>query len=203
MRKFNAYEFYMLGTYLRELDHLKDDDTLADLILPLALIKDALQGLTESGQPVPTRVALEAAQDLARTVNHFLVQIRIDQLEGPYPTNIGTLGVKTLQSQLRKFETVFNAELASMETYWIEPKGIYSTIDLIEHAEHIFSKSVTAQLDDGTRQDINEAGRCIAFDLPTATAFHVWRAVERELRIYYEAWTGRMPNRKGMDAILK
>ena len=48
-----------------------------------------------------------------------------------------------------------------------------------------------------------ESGRCLAFDLATATAFHVWRAVERELRIYYGKWTSKTAGRKAWATILQ
>jgi len=37
---------------------------------------------------------------------------------------------------------------------------------------------------------LKEAGRCLAFDLPTACAFHICRATEALMLTYYEALTG-------------
>jgi hypothetical protein len=41
--------------------------------------------------------------------------------------------------------------------------------------------------------DANQAGRCIAFDLPTAAAFHMHRVNEEVLRIYYDTVTNNKP----------
>jgi len=39
--------------------------------------------------------------------------------------------------------------------------------------------------------DITEAGKCLAFRVPTAAAFHLSRAIETGMNQYYEALTGK------------
>jgi hypothetical protein len=60
-------------------------------------------------------------------------------------------------------------------------KGIYNTADLIARAELALGDSL-AVIDDGTQKDFSQPGPCLAFDLPTAAAFHFTRAVESVLR---------------------
>ena len=70
------------------------------------------------------------------------------------------------------------AECDSLATYAISQKGAYSTPDLIEHAENMIPETTRTLLPSAVIKDVQEAGRCLAFDLPTASGFHILRAVE-------------------------
>jgi transposase-like protein len=48
---------------------------------------------------------------------------------------------------------------------------------------------------DSTRH-IQEAAKCLAFEIPTAAAFHIFRCAESILRRYYEAVVGKLPKRQ-------
>lgn len=82
------------------------------------------------------------------------------------------------------FETVLSAELQGTNTYYVEQKGIYSTADLIARAEQGLGSSLV-YLGEDAKKDFGQAGRCIAFDLPTSAAFHLTRAIESVLRKYH------------------
>ena len=51
-------------------------------------------------------------------------------------------------------------------------------------------------LDDFVRNDIDHAGKCLAFDLPTSCGFHILRAVETCAKAYVHAVTGALPGIK-------
>lgn len=44
--------------------------------------------------------------------------------------------------------------------------------------------------------ELREAGKCIAFEIPTAAAFHIYGAIELILRRYWTVTTGGRPNPK-------
>src|SRR3546814_11973446 len=54
--------------------------------------------------------------------------------------------------------------------------------------------SVANDINAMAKQEFKAAGRCLAFDLPTASGFHVLRAVECVLDEYYRKFAG--PNAK-------
>lgn len=87
-------------------------------------------------------------------------------------------------TRAREFETVLGAELQTFDAYQITRKGIYSTTDLIEQAENAFNEETKVELSDGVRNDVNQSGRCLAFDLPTASGFHIMRAADTVLKKY-------------------
>jgi hypothetical protein len=198
MRRINAYEIYTLAESLKEIEGFEATDKVFDRLLPLAMARIHLQDLL-IGNPVPITITRQAALDLQNTINTWLSgEVLADQ-----KSILGVIQVANLKSSLATFNTVLNAELANLDTYWVEPKGIYSTNDLIESAENTFSEKVRAKLTSETRLDINEAGRCLAFDLPTAAAFHIWRVAERELRAYYQTWLGKPAGKKDWSKLLQ
>ena len=87
----------------------------------------------------------------------------------------------------KEFETILGAECQVLDTYFISKKGVYSTADLVDHAHHHIPEPTRAQLPEQTKSDFDQAGKCIAFDLATAGAFHLLRGTEAVLRQYYEA----------------
>jgi hypothetical protein len=73
-----------------------------------------------------------------------------------------------------------------LDTYFVSKKGAYSTADLIEHAHHHIPEPTRKKLPEQTKADFDQAGKCIAFDLATAAAFHLLRGTEAVLRQYYD-----------------
>ena len=101
-------------------------------------------------------------------------------------------------AQAREFQTVLTAELSTLEAYQVSPKGIYSTSALIDHAENALSDEVKVVLNNQAKQtidDTNQAGRCLALDLPTASGFHIMRAVETVLKAYRVSFGASMRGR--------
>jgi hypothetical protein len=86
----------------------------------------------------------------------------------------------------KEFETVLRNECQLMDTYFVSKKGVYSTKDLIEHAHHHIPEPCRSRLPEQTKSDFDQAGKCIAFDVPTAAAFHLLRGTEAVVRQYYE-----------------
>jgi hypothetical protein len=56
---------------------------------------------------------------------------------------------------------------------------------LVGNVAALMSQGVWAKLPDLARADLAEAGKCVAFELPTASAFHSLRATEGVLRHFY------------------
>lgn len=198
MRRFNAYELYTCGAQLRDIQLLQEGATRQDYLVPLYLGQHYVQQLLD-GHPLPIKVTRQTALALQNVLNKLVQESGPDSPE----RRLQSLEISGIQFLLTQFNTILNAELSNLDTYWVEPKGIYSTNDLIEHAENTFSEGVRQELVDETKLDVNEAGKCLAFDLPTAAAFHVWRAVERELRVYYQSWLGQSPGNKTWNTLTK
>lgn len=103
-----------------------------------------------------------------------------------------------------KFETLFVADLQAAALYLVAPKGGYDTNGLIEAGEGLFSQELPAKVPDAV-PDLKEAARCIAFELPTAAGFHLHRAHESVLKVYWDCVTGGLarPEENNMGVYLR
>ena len=90
-----------------------------------------------------------------------------------------------LIDKAKEFQTVLSEELQMLVTYHVTKKGIYSTDDLIEHAERTLPTPVLEKMNKGVIEEIRQSGRCLAFDNSTAAGFHIIRAIEALIHDYY------------------
>ena len=108
---------------------------------------------------------------------------------------IDTHELALLRTLVEKFEHALAAELNRAPTYVAGRRGIYSTYDLAENAEEIFSESLRSSIPVAAQAEFTSAGRALAFSLGTAAAMHTLRAIEIMLRSYYENFTGSAPSK--------
>lgn len=78
------------------------------------------------------------------------------------------------------------AEADGKLTYVASDKR-YSLETLTQGVQTIFGAGVFGRLPPLTRFDFEQAALCIAFELPTAAAFHLMRGAEGVLRFFYES----------------
>lgn len=84
-----------------------------------------------------------------------------------------------------KITPTLNAELQLTKAYILSENRI--PLDkLLEGVRDMFSQYAFDNLSYIAKQDFIEAGKCIAFERPTAAAFHILRGTEGTLRHYYE-----------------
>lgn len=91
---------------------------------------------------------------------------------------------KELNSICETLRPTLLAELQTHEAYIITPKR-YDTDKLLNDISSLMSPNIYSSLPEITQYDLTEAGKCIAFERPTAAAFHLLRATEAVLRHFY------------------
>lgn len=90
-----------------------------------------------------------------------------------------------LRSSLDTLEKVLQEEMKIADVYAVGQKRIYSTRLLIEKADDGLGAEARSAISEPVRKDLREAGRCLAFELPTAAGYHAMRAAEKALRDWY------------------
>jgi len=75
-------------------------------------------------------------------------------------------------------------ELAITDTYFVTRKNSYNTSILIANAERCFPSELINKVPN-TVFDIRKTGKCLTFELNTATGFHVLRATETVIHNYW------------------
>jgi hypothetical protein len=76
------------------------------------------------------------------------------------------------------------AESAGLFAFVTTEKRI-SVDKLLDNVRSLVTPSTYDVLPEIARCDLNEAGKCIAYERPTAAAFHLLRGTESVLREYY------------------
>lgn len=91
---------------------------------------------------------------------------------------------QSLASEVRSVRNTLEAELRGLEAYVVTPKRM--DVDrLLEDISSLLSPHVFNKLPPIAQFDLSESGKCIAFERPTASAFHLLRATEAVLREFY------------------
>ncbi len=154
----------------------------------------------------------QRADILARSVSaleEILSSPRIDELL-PRSREASTLLVNELRSwqrgeqdavqlpalrqRVQYFATVLMEEMDRTHVYTATDKGNLSVDKLVEGASGGYPPVVLALLDKWMKDEIDAAGKCLAFTLYTACGFHILRSVEIGIKGYVHAATGTLPS---------
>src|SRR5215475_2475485 len=130
---------------------------------------------------------LEAIDELGLSVTsraYATVRLRriSKELEKP-DTNFKSI-VPRIKEAMNELRPTLEAEASGMIAYMLSERR-HRIDHLIKTPEHLFASGVFAKLPELSRIDFSEAGKCLAFERPTAAAFHLLRAIEGTLRHYY------------------
>lgn len=90
----------------------------------------------------------------------------------------------SLATICRTLRSTLEAELITHEAFIVTPKR-FDTNKLLYDVGSLMSPDVFSLLPEISQYDLTEAGMCIAFERPTAAAFHILRATEAVLRHFY------------------
>ncbi|MBA7603553.1 hypothetical protein ES703_10666 [subsurface metagenome] len=108
-----------------------------------------------------------------------------------------------LEEICHELRSTLEAELQTHEAFIVTPKR-FDIDKLLDDIGSLMSPGVFSSLPEISRFDLVEAGKCIAFERPTAAAFHLLRATEAVLRYFYCTLirTKRVPNLLWGDIVL-
>lgn len=199
MERINQYSFYDLGQTFQKLSgrsgNIRPDEVLWDLFGARTSVKGLLDN-----KPIPIGVSRTAAHSILVAID----DISSEHFRGPEKPD-GTRDFKfpadndpaisdwrwnSLCRSISNFETIFGAEMREATTYFVPRRGIYWTPALVDSADESFPEHIRPMLPNKTREDWRAAGRCLAFNLLSASGFHVARAVEGALEAYYQLYSG-------------
>jgi hypothetical protein len=91
---------------------------------------------------------------------------------------------KQLADSVKSIDKTLDSELSLREAYILTEKRL-NLNKLLNDIGGLFAEKTFSKLPQGIQVDLSEAGKCIAFERPTAAAFHVLRGTEGILRLYY------------------
>jgi hypothetical protein len=189
MQRVNEFEFYDLGTKIHPIGE-KEEVLLREVWFEWYQARESLDTILSLR---PLSVSVAAARKLSEAITAFIPEKWDDLVkaipplkEGEEETPVKSWQTFGLRTAAKEFETVLAAECQVLDTYFVSKKGVYSTADLIDHAHYHIPEPTRSELPDLTKGDFDQAGKCMAFDLATAAAFHLLRGTEAVVRQYYE-----------------
>jgi len=189
MKQISVYDFYTLGKALSPLAVWKGDTLRNSVEFDVIVAHQQLKEATRKDSTM-----LPATRTIAVTLLLVLEQNFDDEIQmGFYSgSSAHTLGFKAhaISQAVKEFDTVFKNDAPHMTVFTAPQKGIYDTRALITRAEQHLPETLIQFAPEQAITDIASAGRCLAFEVFTASAFHVWRALETVIGAYYTALTG-------------
>ena len=195
MERIDQLLFYRLAAHLDALRKLKASDDLVQIFLGLSAANRTLHSVLESSHGIQLRYSRPAADGLLIRISTCISQhFQSTDSKGntilKMPDEMPEYALQ-FESVIQTFETNLAAELREAPTYYVSKRGAYDTADLVDHAERVLEESLHATMGEKAVREYKAAGRCYAFGLPTATGFHVCRAVEAMLENFYKLYSGK------------
>jgi hypothetical protein len=184
VKRVNQYTFYQLGMILHPLITVEEGASLPQSVWELNKARawiEFILGNTSYGLVV----CRGAAQQIVDAINAVVPTNTTDFSTIDAERKLTWWEAYRIRNSASEFETVFAAELPTLDTYIVSKKGIYSTADLVERGDMAIDESARAHLSEEVLSDFRQAGRCLAFELATGAGFHTMRAVEAVLRTYW------------------
>jgi hypothetical protein len=133
----------------------------------------------------------EKAVRFLEIINHFEEMVMRDDPRGG--------NVDVLQTTLEGFSITLQDELDRLPTFTVTAKGNLDIRALVKGAAKGWPRATIELLNTFVVDDVNHAGECLAYDLPTACGFHILRAVETCAKAYVHAATGKLPPLKNRN----
>src|ERR1022692_4005513 len=170
---------YELSGTLRLLNGISDGTPIKENLWALVNAENALNGfLSQSVYTTSLRATVLPGHALVQAIKKLTTEPDKERA-------LDFFDSYSLRNSLKEFETVLTAEMNVSDTYFVTKKRGYDTPDLINNAEVLFPQDLLLKVPE-CRDDIRQAGKCIAFELGTAAGFHIMRANELVLRRYWD-----------------
>jgi hypothetical protein len=195
MLRVDCYRFFDLGQKIHPFTTMVDETLVKDIWFDIYAAKNILNDFF---QTFPLRISRDPATKLFQLFSKIVPDEITETDMGTAETGWADIGYRGfgIRQAATNLETVLAAELNNFDTYFVSQKGSFSTPDLIERAEVMLPESVYVHLSPNALEDFRQAGRCLAFNLGTAAAFHIARSTEDVIRAYYTLIVGTMPGVK-------
>jgi hypothetical protein len=184
MKETNLNRFYHFGASLELIQaHITIGMKLADLFAYLVIAQDWLIAFLRETEDFSRDLkdTRQTAQYLLNAVNVMMESAKVD-----FNRPVSQSEVSSIIEGKEELERNLEREHRNLCVFTVTPKGIYDTRLLIEQPELKFPEKIRATLPPQMLYDLKEAGRCLAFEIPTACAFHVCRGTEAVMLTYYE-----------------
>lgn len=93
-----------------------------------------------------------------------------------------------IDKKLDAFKSVFEVETRDVDVYSVGQVAIYRTSSLVSSGRDTVPAEYQGAMPAEALGELDQAGKCLAFDLPTACGFHALRSLELVMDVYLDAY---------------
>jgi hypothetical protein len=177
VRQLNINDFFLLGKRIDALDlelRTQDPLPLSKFVWKMFAVRNHLETVLQ--EPC---AMLQASQRAAKKLVSKITAIIPLDLDDVFALDMNSAykpwQLSSVLDAARAFETILANDMPEMSTYAVSQIGILRTDDLLNGAHQQIAEPLLAILQTKAKADIIEAGKCLAFRLSTASAFHICR----------------------------
>jgi len=190
MRQSFTSWFWVVGSFVHPLRGLRDDspnDVRLDLLTRAQVGFEMF--LNEPSIPEMLPTSAHKAKNV-----HGIIRDCATAAANNAPLTL-VPNAETIRNSVYGFTVTLQDELDRIVSYTVTPKGSLDVRTLVKKLSEYYPKSTLELLDKFITDEIDHAGRCLAFELPTSCGFHILRAVETSMKGYLHAATGELPKK--------
>ncbi len=172
MRQVPIYSYYAFGYNYR----LLRSSPIVGSVHGKDGLKNSLNDFFEKLDELNLEVTKAVAADL------YTLHQELDDI--PKDVNVSSELSDKVITAMNNLDSTLDGELGLRIAYILTPKR-FDLSNLLNKQKLLFGKNVPSHLSFQAKNDVVLGFRCIAFELPTAAAFHLLRATEEMIRQLY------------------
>ncbi|NGO63370.1 hypothetical protein G6N76_06760 [Rhizobium daejeonense] len=191
MIRVNLIDYFELGEYLQTMQKsLSVEKSMAgEVLFAIWLIPPKLEKFISDDNGFET--CKRVAGELLSAINEWIpANVMVNGQYSSEKMNIELYSYQwnAMLKKLGSFRSVFEAECNDVDVYSVGQIAIYRTRDLVANASKAIPAEFRADMSREALKEFDDAGRCLAFDLPTACGFHALRGTELVMDDYLRAY---------------
>ncbi|MEZ5872398.1 MAG: hypothetical protein R3D32_11285 [Nitratireductor sp.] len=134
------------------------------------------------------------ASELAAIAEDWINKYALDGASPPsidmdkFDVELNNWQYSVIASKITVFKSVFSAECHDVDVYSVGQISIYKTSALVANGANFIPAETQVLIPNEALDEFNNAGKCLAFDLPTACGFHALRGLELVMSNYLESF---------------
>lgn len=168
MKKYSSYDLILIGLWVRHLQNAAN--------LSIKSVRLGYESIIEGLKSFNFNVSVSGS---------IIFQDYISELENIDESELlGSQKAGKLKDIIVTLESIIFAE-ARTKFHYVTSDRRYNLEYLLDFPEKLFSSDVFSSLPELSKYDFQESFKCIAYESPTAAAFHMLRATEGELKKLY------------------
>lgn len=168
--------FYEVGERIGILSNRTDKDDKVKTLVASFAVEGVVENLLSTYKEL--QFCRGAGQELLRLSQLFRRRVE-GELKGEDPLDIQVhVSLAQVIGQANHFRTLLLEELFREPVFRVTQTAGYDTLLLLTRAEQNLPESARLKLRPEVVKEIQESGKCLAYAIPTASGFHILRALE-------------------------